>query len=141
MLKGLDPRLTPELLHLLALMGHGDTLAVVDRNYPAAATGQRVVRLDGLGLLDALDAVLTVFPIDTFVPEPVAAMNDVAAPHSVPVVQTEAFAAIERVEGRTIAVERVERFAFYQRVRGCFGVLTTTESRPYGCVILTKGVV
>lgn len=141
MLKGLDPRLTPELLHLLALMGHGDTLAVVDRNYPAASTGERVVRLDGLDLLGALDTVLSVFPVDTFIDQPVAAMDDVAAPERVPDVQTEAFATIERVEGRPIGVERVERFAFYERVRGCFGVVTTTESRPYGCIILTKGVV
>lgn len=141
MLKGLDPRLTPELLHLLALMGHGDTLAVVDRNYPAASTGQRVVRLDGLNLPDALDAVLSVFPVDTFIDQPVAAMNDVADPDSVPDVQQEAFALIEETEGRAIGVERVERFAFYGRVRGCFGVVTTTEARPYGCVILTKGVV
>lgn len=141
MLKNIDSRLHPELLYVLAQMGHGDELAIVDRNYPAVSTGQRVVRLDGLDLVSALAAVLSVFPVDTFVDEPVAAMDDVAAPQTVPLVQTEAFAAIEAAEGRKIGVARVARFDFYERVRRCFAVLTTTEDRPYGCLIISKGVV
>lgn len=141
MLKNIDPRLHPDLLYLLAQMGHGDRLAIVDRNYPAESSGVPVVRLDGLDLLSALEAVLTVFPIDTFVDQPVGGMNQVDDPDAVPAVQAEAFALVAQVEGREIGVERIERFAFYEAVRDCFAVLTTTESRPYGCIILTKGVV
>lgn len=141
MLKNIDPRLHPELLYVLAQMGHGDKLAIVDRNYPAEATAQRLVRLDGLDLIPALEAVLSVFPLDTFVDEPLAGMNQVDDPGTIPAVQVEAFALAREVEGRELGVERIERFAFYEAVRGCFAVLTTTESRPYGCIILTKGVV
>ena len=141
MLKNIDPRLHPDLLYVLAQMGHGDKLAIVDRNYPAESTAQRVVRLDGLDLLPALEAVLSVFPLDTFVDAPLAGMNHVDDPATIPDVQAEAFALARRVEDREIGVERIERFAFYEAVRECFAVLTTTESRPYGCIILTKGVV
>lgn len=140
MLKNIDPRLTPEILFMLAEMGHGDQLAIVDRNYPAVSTGKRVARLDGLDLLGALEAVLTVFPIDTFVPEPVGGMKQVDS-DEVPAVQQEAFAMVNAVAGRDVGIERIERFDFYERVRQCFGVITTTESRPYGCIVLTKGVV
>ena len=140
MLKNIDPRLHPDLLYVLAQMGHGDKLAIVDRNYPAESTAQRVVRLDGLDLLPALEAVLSVFPLDTFVDAPLAGMNHVDDPATIPDVQAEAFALARRVEDREIGVERIERFAFYEAVRECFAVLTTTESRPYGCIILTKGV-
>ena len=141
MLKNIDPRLHPDLLYVLAQMGHGDKLAIVDRNYPAESTAQRVVRLDGLDLLPALEAVLSVFPLDTFVDAPLAGMNHVDDPATIPDVQAEAFALARRVEDREIGVERIERFAFYEAVRECFAVLTTTESRPYGCIILSKGVV
>lgn len=141
MLKGLDPLLTPELLHVLALMGHGDVLALVDRNYPAASTNDRVVRLDGVDLPRLTDAVLSVFPIDTFIDQPVAGMAPVDDPEAVPAVQQEVFALAEAAEGRPLGVERVERFDFYQRVREAFAVVTTTEDRPYGCVLFTKGVV
>lgn len=141
MLKGIDPVLTPELLHVLASMGHGDELVLVDRNFPAVSVGRRVVRLDGCDLPRAVRAVLTLFPVDTFVDEPVAAMAMVDTPDVVPDVQRDVFVLVEAAEGRAVGVERVERFAFYERARRAFAVVTTTEARPYGCVVLTKGVV
>ena len=141
MLKTIDPRLHPDLLYVLARMGHGDRLAIVDRNFPAESLGREVVRLDGLDVSTALEAVLTVFPIDTFIPQPVGVMRDVDAPETRPAVQVEAIAMMEAVEGRTIGVEGIDRFDFYERTKDCFAVLTTTEDRPYGCLILTKGVV
>lgn len=140
MLKNIDPRLHPELLYVLAQMGHGDKLAIVDRNFPAESNAQRLVRLDGVDLVPALETVLSVFPLDTFVDEPLAGMNQVDDP-AVPEVQAEAFAMAEKIEGRPLGVERIERFAFYGAVKECFAVLTTTEARPYGCIIVTKGVV
>ncbi len=141
MLKGIDPRLHAELLYVLARMGHGDRLAIVDRNFPAESLGREVVRLDGLDLCTALEVVLSVFPIDHFVPEPVGVMLDVDLPGIRPEVQVEAIALMEKAEGRALGVEGIERFDFYERTKGCFAVLTTTEDRPYGCVMLTKGVV
>ena len=141
MLKGIDPVLTPELLLVLASMGHGDELVLVDRNFPAVSVGRRVVRLDGCDLPRAARAILTLFPVDTFIPEPVAAMAMVDTPDVVPEVQQEVFALVDAAEGRSVAVERVERFAFYARAREAFAVVTTSEDRPYGCVLLTKGVI
>ena len=141
MLKGLDPLLTPDLLHVLAAMGHGDELVLTDRNYPAVSTGRRVVRLDGCDLPQAARAVLTVLPLDTFIERPVAGMEPVDAPGTVPDVQREVLSLAEEAEGRSIGYEPVERFAFYERARAAFAVVTTTEARPYGCVVLVKGVV
>jgi L-fucose mutarotase len=141
MLKGIDPLLSPELLHVLAAMGHGDELALVDRNYPAASTAQRLVRLDGCDLPAAARAILTLLPLDTFVEGPLAVMEMVDAPEDVPEVQQEVIALARAAERREIGVEQVERFAFYERARGAFAVVATSESRPYGCVILVKGVV
>ncbi|HHW83241.1 MAG TPA: fucose-binding protein [Actinomycetales bacterium] len=140
MLKGIDPRLSPDLLFLLAQMGHGDRLALVDRNYPAESAGVPVVRMDAVDLISSLEAVLSVFPVDTFVEHPVAGMNHVDTPDVVPEVQTAAFDLVNRVEGRDVGIERIERFAFYAAARECFVVVITGEDRPYGCVMLTKGV-
>ena len=141
MLKGIDPLLSPELLHVLAAMGHGDEVALVDRNFPAASTARRLVRLDGCDLPEAARAVLSVLPVDDFADEPVAGMQMVDTPDVVPPVQQEVFDAVGEAEGRAVGVERVERFAFYARAREAFAVVITGEGRPYGCVILTKGVV
>jgi L-fucose mutarotase len=140
-LKGIDPVLTPELLHVLASMGHGDELVLVDRNFPAVSVGRRVVRLDGCDLPRAARAILSLFPVDTFIDRPLAAMAMVDTPDVVPDVQQDVFALVEAAEGRQVGVERVERFAFYERAKQAFAVVTTTEDRPYGCVVLTKGVV
>jgi L-fucose mutarotase len=141
MLKGLNSLLSPELLYVLAQMGHGDELALVDRNFPATACAQRLVRLDGCDLPTAAAAILSVLPLDTFVPRPVAAMQVVDEPETVPQVQAEVFEIARRLEGREFNVERVERFAFYERTKRAFAVVATTEPRPYGCVIFVKGVI
>lgn len=140
MLKNIDPRVTPELLYLLAQMGHGDTVAIVDRNFPAESSGVPVVHLPGLDLVEATEVVAALIPLDTFVEQPLAGMNRVDLPDEIPEVQVHAHAAIERIEGRTIGMERVERFAFYDRVKSAYAVVATTEDRPYGCIVLTKGV-
>jgi L-fucose mutarotase len=139
-LKGIDPLLSPDLLHVLAAMGHGDELVLVDRNYPATSTARRLVRLDGCDLPTAARVVLSLLPLDTFVEQPVAAMAVVGDPDAVPGVQQEVFDLAREAEGREIGVQRLERFAFYERARQAFAVVYTTEARPYGCVVLTKGV-
>ena len=140
MLKGIDPLLSPDLLHILAEMGHGDEIALVDCHFPAVANARRLVRLDGCDLPSVARAILSVLPIDTFIDQPVGGMKMVDTPDVVPDVQDEVFAAVNAAEARTVGVERIERFAFYERARQAFAVVATGEQRPYGCAILTKGV-
>lgn len=141
MLKGIHPLLHADLLHVLAAMGHGDELAVVDRNYPAVATAARLVRLDGTDVITAVQAILTVFPVDTFIDEPVQRMQIVGAPDEIPQVQKEFLAACEAAEERAIGMGSVSRADFYARARDAFAVVVTSEARSYGCFFLTKGVI
>jgi len=138
MLLGIDPLLTPELLHSMAAMGHGDKIAVVDANFPAAARGRRVHYLPGIEAADALRAILSLLPLDSFVPNAAATMQQVDDPAAVP----PAVAALNAVLGAHghQTAETLERFAFYAAVQECFAVVQTGEGRPYGNIILTKGV-
>lgn len=141
MLKGIDPVLSPDLLHALASMGHGDTLVIADSNFPAASIAKRLCRLPGIPGARALEAVLSVFPLDTFVERPAAVMQVVGDPLTVPPPVKEYQLVLDRAEGRAIALETVERHAFYERARSAFLVIASGETRPYGNLILTKGVV
>ena len=101
MLKGIDPLLSPELLHTLAAMGHGDEIVLVDCHFPAVSIAQRLVRLDGVTLPQAARAVLSLLPIDTFIDQPVAGMRMVDTPDVVPDVQVEVFDAVREIELRS----------------------------------------
>ena len=138
MLRGINPILTPDLLHSLASMGHGDRIALVDCNFPAAACAQRLHRLAGLDAAAVLDAVLSVLPLDTFVPNPAAAMQVVGDPAAVPAAVQDLIGVLRR-HGLG-APDMVERFSFYDAARGAFAIVQTGERRPYGNIILTKGV-
>ena len=141
MLKGLDPLLPPDLLHALAAMGHGDELALVDRNYPATSTSQRLIRLDGADTAAAARAILSLFPLDTFVDEPLLRMEVVGSPDEVTPVQQELAGIASELDGREVAVGSLERFAFYERSRGAFATVITGEDAPYACFLLIKGVI
>lgn len=141
MLKHLHPLLNADLLYALRAMGHGDELALVDRNFPAQANAQRLIRLEGADVIEAAEAVLSVFPVDTFVEPAAFRMEVVGDPECLPTVQTLFKAAVERAEEREVALFGLERFAFYERSRRAFAVISTSEARPYGCFILTKGVI
>ncbi len=122
-------------------MGHGDEIVLVDCHYPAVSGARRLVRLDGADLPAVARAVLSVLPVDDFIDDPVAAMEMVDTPEVIPDVQREVFGLVRESEGRDVGVERIERFAFYDRAREAFAIVVTGESRPYGCVIFSKGVV
>jgi L-fucose mutarotase len=141
MLKVLSRLHTPDLLHVLASMGHGDDLALVDAHFPAAATARRLVRLDGADLPAVLDAVLFLLPLDNFVAEPARRMLMVDRPTEIPEVQQACQTLIDRHEGRHLALAAIERHAFYERAREAFAIVATGEQRPYGCLLLKKGVV
>jgi L-fucose mutarotase len=145
MLIGIDPILDAELLYVLRAMGHGDTLAVVDANYPAATTANYTLRrgpivLSGVDAPRAIAAILSVMPIDTFVPDPVARMEVVGDPQTLPPVQQEVQEIVDRAFGKSLPLVGVERMNFYQRARESFAVVATSERRHYGCFLIKKGV-
>jgi L-fucose mutarotase len=141
MLKGIDPLLNADLLYVLAAMGHGDELALVDNNFPATSHAQRLVRLDGVDTSVAGRAILTVFPLDTFVDEPLLRMEVVGAPDDVTSVQSELHRLAEAAEERDLSMGSLGRHAFYERARSAFAIVSTSDARPYGCFLLVKGVV
>lgn len=144
MLKNIDPLLSPELLFVLATMGHGDEIAVADANFPAASVARhtgygRVVPLPGATMPQALAAILSVLPLDQFVEAPVRAMASDGGPGSTPQVQLEAQAVLDSAAGEHLPIAAVERFAFYEAARQCYAVVLTGERRFYGNVLIKKG--
>lgn len=137
MLKNIDPLLTGELLAILRDMGHGDEIALVDANFPADRVAQRLVRLPGIDMARAAEAVLSVFPLDDFVPAPAAVMG---CPDGRP----EIFDVFDRVlasaNGAPVTVEEIDRFAFYDRTKEAYAVVATGERRLYANLVLKKGV-
>lgn len=141
MLRGIHPLLTADLLHALASMGHGDALAIVDANFPAISVGRRVVALPGASSAAALDAVLTVFPLDTFEIPAAFTMEVVGDRAAIPPAVADLRASLARHGVTRAACGTLERHAFYARARDAFAVVRTGELRPYGNVLLVKGVV
>lgn len=140
MLKNIDPLLSPDLLQALRSMGHGDEIAIVDANYPAQRTAQRLLRLDGVSATRALQAVLSVLPLDAYVQHPVHTMQVVGNADAVPSIVAEFRALVTAADdGATFGT--LERFDFYDRVRNAFAVVATGERRLYGNIVLTKGVI
>ena len=146
MLKGLDPRLNAEVLATLRAMGHGDVLILADTNFPsdsvarATVTG-KLLRMDNLTSAEAARAILSVYPLDTFVDDFAGRMEMVGAPDEIPPVQAEVQAEIDRAEGRARPMQSIERFAFYDLARQAYAVIQTGERRFYGCFMFRKGVI
>lgn len=139
MLKGIHPYLTPDLLQVLCAMGHGDSIVLVDANFPASAKARRLLRLPGLAADAVLRAVLTVLPVDTFIDDPVRVMQVVGDPTARPEA-VRAFAAVLAEQGAPAPVG-VERFAFYEQAAAACAIVQTGERRLYGNILLTKGVI
>jgi L-fucose mutarotase len=146
MLKGIDHRLNAEVLGCLRAMGHGDVLIISDTNFPAdsvaraTVTGQ-LLRMDNLTAAEAVQAVLSVLPLDTFVDDFAGRMEIVGDAATLPPVQTEVQAAIDAAEGRHRPMISIERFAFYDVARKAYAVIQTGERRFYGCFMFRKGVI
>jgi L-fucose mutarotase len=140
MLKTIHPLLSPDLLAVLAEMGHGDELAIVDANFPAVTMARRLVRVSG-STTAVLEASLTLLPLDDFVEAPVTVMQVVGAPNEIPETVREYQLVANEAEGKPVKVERIDRFAFYDRARAAFAVVATGETRLYGCVLVKKGVI
>ena len=140
MLKGIDPVLGPDLLAVLRAMGHGDEIVIADANFPADANAERIVRLDGVSGPRAVQAVISVLPLDDFVPEAAFQMEDSSAPDVVPQVVQE-YDAILRAAGYDRGIAAIERHAFYARAREAYAIVATGEPRFWGNLILKKGAI
>jgi L-fucose mutarotase len=139
MLKNISPILSPELLKILMEMGHGDEIVIGDGNFPAASIAQRLVRLDGHGVPEILDAILRLMPLDTYVDAPVALMDNGDEANR-PAIWAQYEDVVRKNEGDK-AFELVERFAFYDRAKKAYAVIATGETAIYANIILKKGVV
>lgn len=140
MLKNIDPLLGPDLLYILRRMGHGDEIVIVDANFPAESHARRLVRMDGVSATAALEAVVSVFPIDTYVDDPIYTMEVVGDTHDVPEIVQEFRAIISRSPLQPTQFGTLGRNAFYSRSREAFAIVATGERRLYGNILLTKGV-
>jgi len=146
MLKGIDPRLNADVLYALRSMGHGDVLIIADTNFPSHSIASETVfgdllRMENLTCAEAIEAVLSVLPLDTFVEDFAGRMQVVDAPDDVPEVQQEVQQVINAAEGAPRPMIGIERFAFYDLAKEAYAVIQTGERRFYGCIMLRKGVI
>lgn len=146
MLKNVPSFIDADLLWVLAAMGHGDELAVVDRNFPAhsvaleTASG-KLMTLGGMDAPTSISGILQLMPLDSFVEAPLMWMDSSVAPGTVLPVHAAVLAVCRHVEGRDVNHAVIERHQFYAAAKKCFAVVQNSENRPYGCFILKKGVV
>lgn len=145
MLKGIHPLLNADVLHALRAMGHGDDLIITDTNFPSDSVARqtvygRLLRIDATAA-DAIAAVLSVYPLDTFVDDAAARMEIVGKPKEVPPVQKEVQKVIDKAEGKSWPMISIERYAFYERAKKAYCVIQTHERRFYGCFAFRKGVI
>ncbi|MDE6132288.1 MAG: L-fucose mutarotase [Oscillospiraceae bacterium] len=141
MLKNIPKILSPELVKILMEMGHGDEIVIADGNFPAETIGQKVVRCDGHGVPELLDAIMKLFPLDTYTDKPVMLMEVVPGDPVVPTIWDEYKSIINKYEPENCKIEMIERFAFYERAKTAYAVVATGEEAIYANIILKKGVV
>lgn len=141
MLINIDPILSPELLSVLQSMGHGDRLVLCDANFPAHSHNPLVIRLDGVDIPRAAKAILSVFPLDSFVSSPVQRMEIDDNPDEINEVHQDLINVVTEVSGSNWNIGSIERQQFYEETKNTYCVISTSESRPFGNFILTKGVI
>jgi L-fucose mutarotase len=140
MLKGIHPAISPDLLAVLARMGHGDEIVLADAHFPGETFNGRVLRADGLRIPVLLDAILPLFVLDQYVPEALFMMQAVPGDSLDPAVEAAYRVSIEKHVQPKPAIKRVERFAFYEQAKKAFAVVMTGETAKYGNIVLKKGV-
>ena len=146
MLRNFDNRLNADVIRALRAMGHGDELVICDMNFPADSVARRtslgrLLRMDNVTAAEAAEAILSVFPLDSFVEQPAERMEIMGKPKEIPPVQAELQKVIDKAEGKSWPMGSVERFAFYERAKQAYCVIVTGETRFYGCFIFKKGVI
>lgn len=140
MLKGIHPAISPELLKTLAEMGHGDEIVLADAHFPAHSLHHKVIRADGLGVDTLLSAISPLFEFDAYVDAPLVMMAAVAGDTLDPTVEQKYRHAILSATGDYPTIERIDRFAFYDRAKTAYAVVISGETAKYGNIILKKGV-
>lgn len=145
MLKNINPHLSADILHTLRAMGHGDTIIVADANFPANSVAKHThvghaLEMQGCNAPEAVAAILSVMPLDTFVDDFAARMQVVDDPDHIPDVQKQAQQAVFGAAGPDKIMVPVERFAFYELAKQSFAVVASNERRFYGCFMLRKGI-
>ncbi|BAV52443.1 sugar binding or transport, RbsD/FucU [Mesorhizobium loti] len=145
MLKGINPLLNADVLQALRAMGHGDDLIIADTNFPSDSVAKQTVhgkllRIDAPAA-QVVKAVLSLYPLDTFVDDSAARMEIVGKPDEIPAVQKEVQKEIDKAEGKAWPMISVERYAFYERAKKAYCVIQTGERRFYGCFAFRKGVI
>jgi L-fucose mutarotase len=140
MLIGISPLISPDLLSTLYRMGHGDEIVLADAHFPGETYGKRVLRADGLRIHALLDAILPLFVLDSYVESPLIMMAAVSGDQLDPAVETSYREAVDKYWPDTAPIQRIDRFAFYDRTKQAFAVLMTGETVKYGNIILKKGV-
>ncbi len=139
MLKGIHPAVSPELLKVLSEMGHGDEIVLADAHFPGHTLSARVLRADGVPVTTLLAGIIPLFDLDSYAP-PLVMMAAVPGDQLDPVVEESYLKAVRTVCPDAPAPERIDRFAFYERVKSAFAVVMTGETAKYGNIILKKGV-
>jgi L-fucose mutarotase len=140
MLKGISPLISPELLEVLSRMGHGDEIVLADAHFPGETFNTRVLRADGLRIPDLLEGILPLFELDSYVEHPLVMMAAVKGDTLDPKVGESYMRSIVKTNPDVPAIERIDRFDFYDRTRTAFAVVMTGEAAKYGNILLKKGV-
>lgn len=140
MLKGIPPIISPELLKVLSEMGHGDEIVLADANFPTSSHAKHLIRCDGHGVPELLDAILALFPLDQYVVAPVALMEVTESEKEKPVIW-DTYQAILKAHQLDVKTEYMGRFPFYERTKEAFAVIATGERALYGNILLKKGVI
>ena len=140
MLINVNPLISPEILQLIRSMGHGDKFVLSDANFPSYSHANKIYRMDGLNIPQAAEALLTHFPLDSFIPHPVERMEIDGKPDEVNEVHQDLIDIVKKVSGDNWVVGTVERQKFYVEAKKAMAVITTSDTRPYGCFMFTKGV-
>ena len=141
MLINIDPILSPELLHALRSMGHGDKLVLADANFPSASLAKKLIRLDGVNIPNAAKAILSVLPLDSFVDYPIERMEIDDNPDEINDVHQDLIDVLKISAGEKWKVGSIDRFKFYEEAKQAYIIVSTTDARAFGCFIITKGVI
>ena len=140
MLKGIPIAISPDLMHALMNMGHGDEIVIADGNFPSDTNAQRLIRADGLDVCTILKAVMQFFPLDTFAEDHVVIMKVVDPNAPEPTIWSDFRKILNDAEGREVKLTPIERFNFYERSRSAYCIVATSEKARYANIILKKGV-
>mgnify|MGYP001426685288 FL=1 len=140
MLINVNPLISPEILQLIRSMGHGDKFVLSDANFPSYSHANKLYRMDGLSIPEAAEALLSHFPLDSFIPHPIERMEIDGKPDEINEVHQDLIDTVKKVSGDNWKVGSVERQKFYIEAKKAMAVITTSDTRPYGCFMFTKGV-